>query len=235
MTVTALEALSDNYIWLYQKEQELVVIDPGEAKPVLDYLANHKDEHLSAILLTHNHADHTGGVKEIVAEHPDAAVYGPEECRAYAENIVHDGETIGLLGQDWEIISVPGHTNGHIAYLVDDKVFCGDALFMAGCGRVFTGDYQAQYETVNKFSQLADDVKVYAAHEYSETNLRFANEVDPSNSAVEEALRKVRQQREKNEPTLPSTIEVEKEVNPFMRANDFDEFVQLRNKRDGFN
>lgn len=235
MTVTALEALSDNYIWLYQKEQELVVIDPGEAKPVLDYLANHKDEHLSAILLTHNHADHTGGVKEIVAEHPDTAVYGPEECRAYAENIVHDGETIGLLGQDWEIIAVPGHTNGHIAYLVDDKVFCGDALFMAGCGRVFTGDYQAQYETVNKFSQLADDVKVYAAHEYSETNLRFANEVDPSNSAVEEALRKVRQQREKNEPTLPSTIEVEKEVNPFMRANDFDEFVQLRNKRDGFN
>ncbi|MDN6424026.1 MAG: hydroxyacylglutathione hydrolase [Staphylococcus equorum] len=235
MTVTALEALSDNYIWLYQKEQELVVIDPGEAKPVLDYLANHKDEHLSAILLTHNHADHTGGVKEIVAKYPDIAVYGPEECRAYAENIVHDGETIGLLGQDWEIISVPGHTNGHIAYLVDDKVFCGDALFMAGCGRVFTGDYQAQYETVNKFSQLADDVKVYAAHEYSETNLRFANEVDPSNSAVEEALRKVRQQREKNEPTLPSTIEVEKEVNPFMRANDFDEFVQLRNKRDGFN
>ncbi|MDN6244552.1 MAG: hydroxyacylglutathione hydrolase [Tetragenococcus koreensis] len=235
MTVTALEALSDNYIWLYQKEQELVVIDPGEAMPVLDYLANHKDEHLSAILLTHNHADHTGGVKEIVAKYPDIAVYGPEECRAYAENIVHDGETIGLLGQDWEIISVPGHTNGHIAYLVDDKVFCGDALFMAGCGRVFTGDYQAQYETVNKFSQLADDVKVYAAHEYSETNLRFANEVDPSNSAVEEALRKVRQQREKNEPTLPSTIEVEKEVNPFMRANDFDEFVQLRNKRDGFN
>ncbi|MDN6363554.1 MAG: hydroxyacylglutathione hydrolase [Tetragenococcus koreensis] len=235
MTVTALEALSDNYIWLYQKEQELVVIDPGEAKPVLDYLANHKDEHLSAILLTHNHADHTGGVKEIVAKYPDIAVYGPEECRAYAENIVHDGETIGLLGQDWEIIAVPGHTNGHIAYLVDDKVFCGDALFMAGCGRVFTGDYQAQYETVNKFSQLADDVKVYAAHEYSETNLRFANEVDPSNSAVEEALRKVRQQREKNEPTLPSTIEVEKEVNPFMRANDFDEFVQLRNKRDGFN
>ncbi|AYW45550.1 hydroxyacylglutathione hydrolase [Tetragenococcus koreensis] len=235
MTVTALEALSDNYIWLYQKEQELVVIDPGEAMPVLDYLANHKDEHLSAILLTHNHADHTGGVKEIVAKYPDIAVYGPEECRAYAENIVHDGETIGLLGQDWEIIAVPGHTNGHIAYLVDDKVFCGDALFMAGCGRVFTGDYQAQYETVNKFSQLADDVKVYAAHEYSETNLRFANEVDPSNSAVEEALRKVRQQREKNEPTLPSTIEVEKEVNPFMRANDFDEFVQLRNKRDGFN
>lgn len=235
MTVTALEALSDNYIWLYQKEQELVVIDPGEAMPVLDYLADNKDEHLSAILLTHNHADHTGGVKEIVAEHPDTAVYGPEECRAYAENIVHDGETIDLLGQNWEIISVPGHTNGHIAYLVDDKVFCGDALFMAGCGRVFTGDYQAQYETVNKFSQLANDVKVYAAHEYSETNLRFANEVDPSNSAVEEALRKVRQQREKNEPTLPSTIEVEKEVNPFMRANDFDEFVQLRNKRDGFN
>lgn len=235
MTVTALEALSDNYIWLYQKEQELVVIDPGEAMPVLHYLANHKDEHLSAILLTHNHADHTGGVKEIVAKYPDIAVYGPGECRAYAENIVHDGETIDLLGQNWEIISVPGHTNGHIAYLVDDKVFCGDALFMAGCGRVFTGDYQAQYETVNKFSQLADDVKVYAAHEYSETNLRFANEVDPSNSAVEEALRKVRQQREKNEPTLPSTIEVEKEVNPFMRANDFDEFVQLRNKRDGFN
>lgn len=235
MTVTALEALSDNYIWLYQKEQELVVIDPGEAQPVLDYLADHKDEHLSAILLTHNHSDHTGGVKEIVAKYPDTAVYGPEECRAYAENVVHDGETIDLLDQVWEIISVPGHTNGHIAYLVDDKVFCGDALFMAGCGRVFTGDYQAQYETVNKFSQLADDVKVYAAHEYSETNLRFANEVDPSNSAVEEALRKVRQQREKNEPTLPSTIEVEKEVNPFMRANDFDEFVQLRNKRDGFN
>ncbi|GAA3018707.1 hydroxyacylglutathione hydrolase [Tetragenococcus solitarius] len=235
MTVTPLEALSDNYIWLYQKDQGLVVVDPGEAQQVLDYLANHKEFHLAAILLTHNHADHTGGVKEIVAEHPDTEVYGPEECRVYATNIVHEGETIDLLASKWKIMSVPGHTNGHIAYLVDDKVFCGDALFMAGCGRVFTGDYQAQFETVNKFAQLADDTKVYAAHEYSETNLRFAKEVDPSNSAVNEALEKVRQQRENNEPTLPSTIKTEKEVNPFIRANDFDEFVQLRNQRDGFN
>ncbi|AYW47075.1 hydroxyacylglutathione hydrolase [Tetragenococcus osmophilus] len=235
MTVTALKALSDNYIWLYQKDNDLVVVDPGEAQPVLDYLAHHEGVHLSAILLTHNHADHTGGVREIVAEYPDTAVYGPEECRTYATNIVHEGETIDLLDSSWEIMSVPGHTNGHIAYLVDDKVFCGDALFMAGCGRVFTGDYQAQFETVNKFGQLADNTKVYAAHEYSDTNLRFAKEMDPSNSAVKEILKKVQQQRENNEVTLPSTIEIEKEINPFIRANDFDEFVQLRNKRDGFN
>lgn len=235
MTVTVLEALSDNYIWLYQKNQELVVIDPGEARPVLDYLVHHEEKHLSAILLTHNHADHTGGVREIVAEYPDTMVYGPEECRTYAKNIVYEGEAIHLLGSSWKIMSVPGHTNGHIAYLVDDKVFCGDALFMAGCGRVFTGDYQAQFETINKFRQLADDTKVYAAHEYSETNLRFAKEVEPSNSAVSEILKKVQQQRENNEPTLPSTIEIEKEINPFIRANNFDEFVQLRDKRDGFN
>jgi len=234
MTVTALKALSDNYIWLYQKGQDLVVVDPGEAQPVLDYLNNH-DVNLSTILLTHDHADHTAGVREIVAEYPDTKVYGPKECSGDADNIVHGGETFDLLNQECEVLSVPGHTNGHIAYLVDGNLFCGDALFMAGCGRVFTRDYQAQFETVNKLGKLADDTKVYAAHEYSETNLRFAKEVDPSNTAGEEALKKVRQQREKDEPTLPSTIAEEKQINPFIRANDFDEFVQLRNKRDGFN
>jgi len=234
MTVIALKALSDNYIWFYQIGQDIVVVDPGEAQPVLDYLNNH-DVNLSTILLTHDHADHTAGVREIVAKYPDTKVYGPEECSGDADTIVHEGETIDLLGQSCEIIFVPGHTNGHIAYLVDGNLFCGDALFMAGCGRVFTRDYQAQFETVNKLGQLADDVKVYAAHEYSETNLRFAKEVDPSNTAVEKALKKVRQQRENDEPTLPSTIAEEKQINPFIRANDFDEFVQLRNKRDGFN
>lgn len=235
MEVTALEALSDNYIWLCrsQKQQELVVIDPGEAQPVLEYLSNHTVR-LSAILLTHNHADHTGGVKEIMTEYPDTVVYGPEECSVYNKKNVHAGETIHLLGQDWEVISVPGHTEGHVAYVVSKHVFCGDALFMAGCGRVFTGDYSSQFDTVKKLSQLSDDIKIYAGHEYSETNLRFAKKVDPSNTDVEETLKKVQKQREKNEPTLPSTVKLEKKINPFVRAKDRDKFIQLRNKRDTF-
>lgn len=234
MKVTALAALSDNYIWLYQKEEELVVIDPGEARPVLDYLSA-SDQHPIAILLTHDHADHTAGVREILDAFPATIVYGPEECRSLADNIVGEGDKFSLLDEEWQVFSVPGHTNGHIAYLVNDDLFCGDALFMAGCGRVFTGDYQAQYETLGKLSQLADEVKVYAAHEYSETNLCFAQTVDPANAAVKAALKKVRQQRAENSPTLPSTIGQEKKINPFIGARSFDDFVQLRNKRDNFN
>jgi len=233
MTVIALKALSDNYIWLYQKNQDLVVIDPGEAQPVLEYLSNHQ-VHLAAILLTHDHADHTDGVKVILDQYPACPVYGPKECGRFVENIVQPNEEFSLLAEKWQVIAASGHTNGHIAYLINQDLFCGDALFMAGCGRVFTGDYPAQYQTLENFAELADDVKVYAAHEYSETNLRFAQEVDPTNPDVSSALKKVKEQRQQDRPTLPSTIQLEKRINPFMRAKNLAEFIELRKKRDNF-
>jgi len=123
--------------------------------------------------LTHDHEDHIGGVEEILATYSNTPVYGPKETNDLADYVVQDGDSFNLMGQGFEVFKTAGHTEEHISYLMGDDLFCGDALFSAGCGRVFTGDYQAQYDALQKFKQLNNSVKVYAAHEYTETNLRF--------------------------------------------------------------
>ncbi|WP_065409764.1 hydroxyacylglutathione hydrolase [Pseudobacillus wudalianchiensis] len=233
MIIHPIKAFSDNYIWCIQEETEAVVVDPGEAKGVLDYLEE-KQLRLAAILLTHKHEDHTGGVQEIVARHPESQVYGPKETEAFANRIVEEGTSFNLLGQTFQVFETGGHTHGHISFLMGDALFCGDALFSAGCGRVFTGDYEAQYETLRKFKRLDDDINIYPGHEYTEINLRFAYDMQPNNKKISKALEEVRELRAKGQPTLPTTIGREKEFNLFLQVETLKEFIELRNARDDF-
>ncbi|WP_338471517.1 hydroxyacylglutathione hydrolase [Niallia sp. XMNu-256] len=233
MIIHPIKAFSDNYIWCIQDETEAVVVDPGEAKGVLDFLEE-KQLRLAAILLTHKHEDHTGGVQEIVARHPESPVYGPKETEALANRIVAEGDSFNLLGQTFQVFETGGHTHGHISFLMGDALFCGDALFSAGCGRVFTSDYAAQYESLQKFKRLDDDINVYPGHEYTETNLRFAYDTLPDNKKISKALKEVRELRAKEQITLPTTIGREREINLFLQAETLEDFIKLRNARDDF-
>lgn len=233
MRIYPIRAFKDNYIWVAVQGRETVIVDPGEAAGVLKYL---KDEQLDlvAILLTHNHDDHIGGVGEIITKFPDTPVYGPEETKPLNDHNLTEGDAFKLFNQTVEVIETPGHTEGHISYLMGNVLFCGDALFSAGTGRVFTGDYEAQYESLQKFNQLKDTVNVYAAHEYTETNLRFAQTVEPNNKLISDALTEVKARLEDNQPTLPSTIGREKEINLLLQAETLEEFKRLRLARDDF-
>lgn len=231
--IQMIKALSDNYIWIIEDGKKAVVVDPGEAEEVLKYLKKQQMQ-LAGILLTHNHEDHTGGVKEIATAFPDALVYGPMETSSLADRIVQEGDSFQLLNQTFQVFKTAGHTAEHISFLMGKALFCGDALFSAGCGRVFTGDYQAQYDALQKFKQLEDDVQVFAAHEYTQTNLTFAHSEEPSNETISQALDRVDQLRADGKPTLPSTIREERKINLFLQAKTLDEFITLRQRRDRF-
>lgn len=233
MNIHPIPALADNYIWLIEDGSAVVAVDPGEAQGVIDYLAE-RQLNLAAILLTHDHADHTGGVAALLARFPQTPVYGPEETAPLADHVVQAGDAFGLLGHSFQVYETAGHTLGHISYLMGQELFCGDALFSAGCGRVFTGDYQAQYEALQWFKRLADDIKVYAAHEYTQTNLRFAQSVEPGNQAIAAALATANTKRACGLPTLPSTIGQEKAINLFLQAPTLAAFIDLRQARDRF-
>lgn len=233
MNIIPIPALADNYIWVWSQGDEAVIVDPGEAKPVLDYLeANNLKA--GAILITHVHADHVDGIGEIVAKYPDVKTYGPVEVSHLVDTVVKDGDTIDLYGSQIEIFLTAGHSEEHISYLVDKQdLFCGDALFSAGCGRVFTGDYAAQYKAMTFFRSLADEVKVYAGHEYTLTNLRFVLS-QTSDKVVKDYYDQTKSKIDKGLPSLPSTIGIEKQINLLLMAQDVEEFIRLRTLRDNF-
>lgn len=229
MLINYIKAFNDNYIWTMEKDDKFLVVDPGDAGPVIDYL---RDKNLDYILLTHKHMDHVGGVKELKNKY-GAKVYGPLETKEYNDITLKDGDEFELLGENFKVILTAGHTEKHISYLMGDKLFCGDALFLAGCGRVFTKDYKKAYEGLNKLKNLDDDTYVYPAHEYSLANLKFARSVI-SNDDLDREFERVKKLREEEKITLPSTIVKEKKINPFFLARDLDEFTQFRNKKDNF-
>lgn len=233
MKVTPIKAFSDNYIWVIEDKGKAVIVDPGESDAVLAYLKE-KDLRLTTILLTHNHDDHVGGVKDIVEAYPQVVIYGPQETADMAGHIVAEGDAIELMGETVRVVRSEGHTRGHISYIMGDKLFCGDALFSAGCGRVFTGDYQAQYDALQTFKALDDAVAVYAAHEYTQTNLRFAISMEADNDILKQALTDADELVAAGRPTLPTTIGREKEINLFLQAESLDEFIELRQQRDQF-
>ena len=148
--------------------------------------------------------------------------------------MVDEGDSFNLLGQTVQVYESGGHTHCHISFLMGNHLFCGDALFSAGCGRVFTGDYEAQYEALQKFKRLEDDVNIYAGHEYTETNLLFASDMQTGKEGVSKVLKEVRGWRAKGEPTLPTTIGREKEINLFLQVETLKDFIELRNARDDF-
>ena len=233
VTIQMVKALSDNYIWIIEEGKQAIVVDPGEAEGVLNYLEKQQMQ-LAGILLTHNHEDHTGGVKEIITAFPDVLVYGPKETSSLVDCVVQEGDSFQLLNQTFQVFKTAGHTAEHISFLMGKALFCGDALFSAGCGRVFTGDYQAQYAALQKFKQLEDDVLVYAAHEYTQTNLAFAHGEHPSDKLISHALNRVDRLCAQGMPTLPSTIGEESRINLFLQAKTIEEFITLRKKRDCF-
>lgn len=229
MFINYIKAFDDNYIWTIEKDDKIIVVDPGEASPVINYL---KDKNLDYILLTHKHSDHVGGVAELKNKY-GSKVYGPIETKEYNNVNLKDGDEFELLGENFKVILTGGHTKGHISYLMGDNLFCGDALFLAGCGRVFTKNYKASYDGLRRLKKLDDNTKVYAAHEYSLDNLKFAKSVI-SNEDLDKEYEEVKNLRKEDKITLPSTIGIEKKINPFFIAKDLDEFIDFRNKKDNF-
>ncbi len=233
MKIEAIPALEDNYIWMMQEGEQAILVDPGESEPAIDVLEE-KALDLVAVLLTHNHDDHTGGVEDLKKIKPDLPVYGPKETEEYADHQLEEGDTLSVLGHTARVYATPSHTHGHISYLLENNLFCGDALFSAGCGRVFTGDYEAQYETLQWMKSLADEVEVYPAHEYTLTNLKFAESVKPQDKKIRKALEEALEHQKQSTPTLPSTIGREKEINVFLQAENLGDFIELRERRDEF-
>ncbi len=224
MNLLALPAFSDNYIWMLHDGEQALVVDPGDATPVLAALHD-LGVVLSAILVTHHHPDHTGGVARL-REATGATVYGPAR-EAIPEPFVAlgDGAQVSVLGLQWDVIDVPGHTAGHIAYFgaITDRapiLFCGDTLFSGGCGRLFEGTPAQMLASLDRLSALPGDTRVCCAHEYTMSNLRFALAVEPANEALATHAQHCAALRADNQPTLPSTIEVERRINPFLRARE---------------
>jgi hydroxyacylglutathione hydrolase len=223
LNVLAVPAFNDNYLWLIHDGHHAVVVDPGDATPILAALKTH---HLSliAILLTHHHADHVGGVATLL-RHFNVPVYGPRnEAISGITDPVAENDTVIIpdLAINLRVLNVPGHTLGHIAYYSVEQqwLFCGDTLFAGGCGRVFEGTPSQMAASLAKLAALPDTTQVYCAHEYTLANLRFAKEVEPKNQALLARIKEEQEKRDQNQPTVPSTIGLEKLTNPFLRCQE---------------
>lgn len=220
--ISALPAFTDNYIWLLQdhQTQRCAVVDPGDAAPVQAWLDAHPGWVLSDILITHHHHDHVGGVERLKAA-TGAKVYGPASERIPARDVaLKDNDSVSVLGWDFDVYAVPGHTLGHIAYYHHGLLFCGDTMFAAGCGRLFEGTPEQMYHSLSRLAALPEDTLVYCTHEYTLSNLKFAAAVEPGNPHTAARLEKVIQQRQNGVMTVPSTLALEKLTNPFLRTSE---------------
>jgi hydroxyacylglutathione hydrolase len=222
MKLIPLPAFTDNYIWMLHDEHHSMVVDPGEAQPVLEAL-QHLNVPLEAILVTHHHADHTGGV-DALRQATGAQVFGPErETMPEPLTRLSGGNQLQALGLTFQVIDVPGHTAGHIAYYCPDVegaplLFCGDTLFSGGCGRLFEGSPAQMLASLDALAALPDNTRVCCTHEYTLSNLRFAAAVDPTNQTLARYTTAAQALRSQQQPTLPSTMLMERQINPFLRT-----------------
>ncbi|MBA54758.1 MAG: hydroxyacylglutathione hydrolase [Pseudomonadales bacterium] len=258
LTLHPIPAFTDNYIWCLHDNQSAYVVDPGQADPVLDYLHD-RSLALKGILITHHHWDHVSGIDALMEEYPGIPVWGPaNETIPGRTQSLTEGDLVTL---NWDIqlqvFEVPGHTLGHIAYYGADTplgnlLFCGDTLFSSGCGRLFEGTPEQMHRSLQKLTVLPPDTKVCCTHEYTTSNLAFAQAVEPYNQDIQERVSAVSALRGRNLPSLPSTLDLELKVNPFLRvtestvleslrekcgqrpANEVDSFAKLREWKDSF-
>jgi hydroxyacylglutathione hydrolase len=221
LSVLTVPAFNDNYLWLIHDGVHAAVVDPGDAQPILAALRHHHLT-LTAILLTHHHADHTGGVPALLQQY-DVPVFGPQrDGIACVTQPLAEGDTVEVpgLALRLSVLDVPGHTRGHIAYVrhgAEPWLFCGDTLFAGGCGRLFEGTPAQMAASLDKLAALPGATKVFCAHEYTLSNLRFAQAVEPGNPALQARIEADSRKRGRGEPTVPSTIAMERNTNPFLR------------------
>ena len=234
MNLLALPAFADNYIWMLHDGARAVVVDPGDSAPVVDAL-DRLNLSLVGILVTHHHGDHVGGI-DALRPRLNGPVHGPATERIPAPFIPHsEGDLVELLGLRFRVLDVPGHTAGHIAYAqlgesTAPLLFCGDTLFSGGCGRLFEGTPAQMHDSLSKFAALPGDTRVCCTHEYTLSNLRFAAAVEPGNADIAAYTERCHAVRAAGQPTLPSSMALELQINPFLRCMQADVVSMALNK-----
>lgn len=235
--VFPISAFNDNYIWTIKSDTgpEVAVVDPGDAKPVLQVLTQQKLK-LTSILITHHHWDHTGGIDELLKHYPDIDVWGPahDNIKPLTQKLT-EGDEVNLQALDvnLKVLDIPGHTLGHIAFYNNEMLFCGDTLFSCGCGRVFEGTHRQMYQSLEKLKSLDDQINMYCGHEYTLANLQFALAVEPNKPELLARITEIKKLRDKGLPSLPALMGQEKKTNPFLRCDDISMATNLNNLRGG--
>lgn len=237
MEIVPVPAFSDNYLWLVHDENsgETAVVDPGDAAPVLAE-AERRGWTIGQVWNTHWHPDHSGG-NLAIKQATGARISGPANENIPGRDVaLSEGDEVRLGSHVGRVIEVPGHTLGHIALLFEEDgiAFVGDTLFAMGCGRLFEGTPEQMYRSLQRLTELPDDIRLYCAHEYTLSNARFAAHAEPDNPAVAERLAEVEALREQNQITLPTTVGQERETNPFVRSTNVEEFARRRTAKDSF-
>jgi len=233
LKISAIPAFSDNYIWCIYNDQskQAIIVDPGSAQAVEDFLSENQLE-LEAILITHHHPDHVGGVNHLKKTYSSKVIGFKHAKLSFIDHAVTQGDEIKLLDSHFQVLEVPGHTLDHIAYFspastnesqnqhTQPWLFCGDTLFSGGCGRLFEGTPEQMHSSLAKFSALPKDTEIYCAHEYTLSNLDFAKSLMPNNSDLQDYAEHCAALREQLKPTIPSTLDIELKINPFLRMGD---------------
>lgn len=231
LSIKPIKSFTDNYIWMIKKNKDVVVVDPGDAIPVLNFLKE-KNLNLKSILITHKHSDHIGGIEDLLSHYPNIKIYGPKNNFNFIYTVVNNDELLKIdeLNIEFRVIATPGHTLDHVVFADQDHLFCGDTLFGCGCGKLFEGSYSQMHSSLKALSKLPPSIKVYCAHEYTKKNIEFALTQDKDNQYLIDRKRNLIGK----DITLPSTLGEELKTNPFLRSKDVTQFKELRQRKDNF-